>query len=295
MVLPNFLIIGAPKSGTTSLYYNLKKHPQIYMSPLKEIHFFHKHKDYIDHEDLSKYQNYFKNVNKESAIGEATTTYLYSINAPGSIQRFIPNAKLIAVLRNPIDRAYSEYLMQYRNNRLPDNISEKDLFPYFSHLISEDSKSSLLQYGFYWKSLSRYTNIVEPNNLKIFLFENLKHDTPRVLQDICRFLSVDDTYFLGNYSPTFNQAGIPKNKTIYSLLEHFRRTYGPGLSRYFPESTYETLRKLYVETRSRFLMSVNRVPQLPLHLRKQLIDIYFDDIMELQRFLNTDLTGWYQL
>src|ERR687894_3261543 len=115
MTMPNFFIIGAQKAGTTSLYYYLKQHPQIYMSPRKEPHFFKGMHSELRKSgrglppvtDLGDYQALFRGVTDEKAIGEASASYLYSPKAPALIKSSIPDAKLIAVLRNPADRAYS--------------------------------------------------------------------------------------------------------------------------------------------------------------------------------------------
>jgi Sulfotransferase family len=93
MTMPNFFIIGAQKAGTTSLYYYLKQHPQIYMSPRKEPHFFEgMHSDFyrparatLPVTDLADYQALFEGVTDEKAIGEASASYLYSPKAPALI------------------------------------------------------------------------------------------------------------------------------------------------------------------------------------------------------------------
>ena len=113
MTMPNFLIVGAQKAGTTSLHYYLKQHPQIYMSLRKEPHFFEgMHWDFyrpgrimLPVTDLADYQALFEGVTDEKAIGEASASYLYSPKAPTLIKRSIPDARLIAILRNPADRS----------------------------------------------------------------------------------------------------------------------------------------------------------------------------------------------
>ena len=123
MTMPNFLIIGAMRAGTTSLYHYLKQHPQVYMSPVKEPRFFALEGEKPDpgrptderlmnHSitDIEAYRALFQAVSKETAIGEASPLYLYSPKAPERIRHYIPDAKLIAVLRDPVERAYSHFL-----------------------------------------------------------------------------------------------------------------------------------------------------------------------------------------
>jgi Sulfotransferase family len=126
--MPNFLIIGAAKSGTTSLYHYLNQHPQIYMSPEKEPEFFALEGRKLDFDgpdgkevinrriqrnrptNIEEYRALFEGVSGETAIGEASPWYLYSVQAPSRISYYIPGVKLIAVLRNPVERAYSLFL-----------------------------------------------------------------------------------------------------------------------------------------------------------------------------------------
>ncbi len=121
---PNFLIIGALKAGTTSLFNYLMQHPQIYMSPVKEPKFFALVGEYLDPKkreilgkcvvDIEEYRALFDNVTTEKAIGEASAIYLSSRRAPGRIQHYILNVKLIAILRDPVERAYSHFLHNVR-------------------------------------------------------------------------------------------------------------------------------------------------------------------------------------
>lgn len=106
MSLPNLLIIGAPKAGTTSIYNYLSKHKDVFMSPVKETYGLMKNEF-----NLCSYEEYFLEHTVEKYIGEATPFYLYSPNVPYNIKQYIPNAKMICILRNPVDRAFSHYLM----------------------------------------------------------------------------------------------------------------------------------------------------------------------------------------
>ena len=121
MAMPNFLIIGAMKSGTTALYYYLEQHPQVYMSPVKEPNFFcsEENSDGDFATRLGAYQDLFRDVSGEKAIGEASHCYLYEPEAAARIQEYITDAKLIAVLRDPVDRAYSHFLHMVRNGSEP--------------------------------------------------------------------------------------------------------------------------------------------------------------------------------
>ena len=133
MTMPNFLIIGAVKAGTTSLHDWLSQHPQIYMSSIKELNFFAFEGDNLEvfkgkfnkeylagfETTLQGYRKHFQGVTNEIAIGESSPTYLYHPKAPERIQHYIPDVKLIAILRNPVERAYSNYLHTIRDSIEP--------------------------------------------------------------------------------------------------------------------------------------------------------------------------------
>lgn len=106
-MLPNFLIVGAARAGTTSLYYYLKQHPDVFMSPKKEIDFFDVDKNF--EKGLDWYERYFEGYTGQKAIGEASPLYMYLEKVPKRIAKVIPDVKLIFILRNPVDRAYSHY------------------------------------------------------------------------------------------------------------------------------------------------------------------------------------------
>ena len=137
MILPNFIIFGAIKSGTGALYQYLSHHPDIFMSPLKEPRYFARvettndlpsknRKKHIGVSTLDEYSNLFSRVKHEKAIGEASSNYIYSKHAAEKIKNTIPDVKLIVSLRNPVDRAWAHYQMMNRYRSKGLNIVLKD-------------------------------------------------------------------------------------------------------------------------------------------------------------------------
>jgi Sulfotransferase family len=142
--LPNFLIIGAAKSATTSLYFYLRQHPEVFMPPNKEPHyFFAPDLDRFQFDrmrltpitTLEAYQALFEGSEKFTVRGEASTRYLPSAYAPSAIRKAVPHVKLIAVLRNPMKRAYSHYLMMKRNRATQHDT--------FQQVIDEEIQASI--------------------------------------------------------------------------------------------------------------------------------------------------------
>lgn len=150
-MLPTFLVIGSQKAGTTSIYNVLKKHPQIFMPETKEINFFFH--EYLYSRGIEFYELYF-NSEKSDVIGEASPGYICHPEAPRRIKKHLPNVKLILTVRNPIDRAYSQY---YDNRR---QLSETRPFhqTLFTALSDEYSpgECGYFSRGIYIKYIKRY-------------------------------------------------------------------------------------------------------------------------------------------
>jgi hypothetical protein len=294
--MPNFFIIGAQKAGTTSLYYYLKQHPQVYMSPRKEPHFFEgMHREY--HRpgrrtpavtDLDDYQALFEGVTDEKAVGEASASYLYSPKAPALIKRSVPHAKLIAVLRNPADRAYSNFVHCVQVGREP-------LASFVEALQAEEERirenwGPLWHYrqkGFYYTQVKRYFDTFEQDQVKVYLYDDLKGKPIAMLRDIFQFLDVDDT-FVPSLSIEHNTAGLPRNKSMYAVAKRLVPR-SPALKAALLERFLPAGPRRYVKSRV-FV----KPPPLPAEVRKQLIDSYKEDILELGELIQRDLSPWLE-
>src|SRR5215203_3559900 len=171
MTMPNFLIIGAMKSGTTALYYYLEQHPEIYMSPVKEPNFFSSQgqQNAVDAvTNIGAYQHLFKGASDEKAIGEASHSYLYEPGAATAIRRYIPEAKLIAILRNPIERAYSHFLHMVRSGTEPlddftQALQEKEAVGVHKERTFQD----YIGRGLYYEQLRRYFGTFPREQVKV--------------------------------------------------------------------------------------------------------------------------------
>ena len=206
MKIPNFLIIGAAKAGTTSLYDYLNQHPQIYMSPIKEPRFFALEGEKLDFRgpaqginqtSVTTWEQYcqlFQEATTEKAIGEASTIYLSNPKAPHRIKHYLPEVKLIAILRDPAERAFSSYVHLVRDGY--ENLSFTEAVEAEPTRIKENWQP-LWYYkerGFYYEQLQKYFAIFKPEQIKIYLYEDLAVDSTAVIQDLSRFLGVDDSF-----------------------------------------------------------------------------------------------------
>lgn len=215
MILPNFLIIGAARCGTTSLYDSLNEHPNIYLPEHKrpEPHFFLKSYEY--NKGLKYYSSkYFSKWRNEKAIGEASTSYIYQSYVPERIHNHIPDVKMIALLRNPVDRAYSNYWVSVHNG-LEDLSFENALESEKTRIHSEKSTFwkaiqpyAYMNRGFYYQQLSRYFRYFKKEQLLIIIFEDFIYEPAPVLKMVFQFLEVDDNFLPGNMREVKNKLPV---------------------------------------------------------------------------------------
>ena len=300
MAMPNFLIIGFEKAGTTSVYHYLKQHPQVFMSPIKETNFFlHKGQNpevlpYLGKEllvvrKIADYLALFEEVSKHKAIGEASPLYLADPNAAECIRHYIPHAKLIALLRDPVERAYSAYWMRVRDGRETRSFEqavEEELCGRLDDLL-EIGRRHYVRWGLYARHLKFYFNRFDRSQLAIYLFEDMQADPRGLMRELFRFLDVDDA-FAPDTSVHYNASGVPKYRLLRPLFgkSALTRTLRRGL----PGPLYRRAASIQEAWRSRALSK----PPMPPKLRRRLLARYRRDILELQAMLNRDLSHWLQ-
>jgi len=309
MLWPNFIIIGAAKCGTTSLYHYLKQHPQIYLSPVKEPRFFAFHGEAMETSqydrlsradlrsiladsitNLEDYLALFNGVKDEKAIGEASPLYLYIPPAAARIHRFIPHAKLLAVLRNPIDRTYSQFLMHWRNGRAP----AKDFLRAIAlEKIHDESRPwALPRYirgSFYDTQLQHFLKFFPASQLRIFLYEDLQNPLP-MLREIFRFLEVDEN-FQPDISTRYNTAAAGMqnplwravvNATPVSIRHRLKHVLPPPVFRW------------YLAHRLGNYKGNIKATSCPPEAREKLRPIFRDHILRLQDLIRRDLSAWLE-
>ena len=295
MTAPNFLIIGPAKGGTTSLYYYLQQHPQVYMSPVKEPRFFalegedlnfkgQDAKEFVKRSVLNfdEYCDLFKGVTDEIALGEASPLYMYSQAAPEKIKHYLPDVKLIAVLRNPVQRAYSSYMHYVREAY--ETLSFEEALEIEEERV-RDNWVYMWHYtrcGFYYEQLSRYFEIFDRSQIKIYLYDDLVADSKGLVKDMFQFLGVDDTFEPD--MTAWNASGIPKNRLLYLLLE--RGSVVRSALKVLPES----FRKDVATSLRRW--NIKSKPALAPETSNLLREIYRDDILKLQNLIQRDLSAW---
>ena len=300
MPLPNCLIIGAAKAGTTALYRYLREHPQVFMSPVKEPSFFAHEGARLDEcfrgpgdwivaqNTVTRWEDYLQLFaaapDTATAIGEASVIYLQSPEAPARIRRYVPQARLIAVLRQPADRAYSHYLMLRRDGR-------ESVRDFREALRREDERVRLgwgtgwhyRRRGFYAESVERYQALFSREQLRFYLYEDWQADNLGVLPDIFRFLEIDDN-FMPTTTRRYNVGGLPRSRVWHTLL-HQPHPLKDLVRPMFPKPLAD---RLWLGLRDMNLVRDSLDPAL----RAELTEEYRADILRLQDLLQRDLSHW---
>jgi hypothetical protein len=220
----------------------------------------------------------FEKVDKEKAIGEATTTYLGSRQAAENIQRYIPSCKLIVVLRDPIERAYASFWAAIAQGIEPIS----DFLLACDAPSTPDNRRRYREEGFYYKHLSYYFEIFSSQQIKIYFYEDLLNRPLWLLQDIFRFLGVDDS-FKPYMNMKYGHTGIPRNRLLNKLL-----TIDRGIKLPIKALAPQWLKDLRMKIIYRNLY---KLPLLP-EYRRRLIEIYRGDIEKLENLVQRDLGKW---
>jgi hypothetical protein len=198
--LPNFIIVGAMKAGTTSMHYILNRHDNVFI-PAGEIHFFdlddiQQHPDFFidgrgkwifhDYEHhyecyLDWYSRFFRNAIDGQLIGEDSTTYMASSKAAPRIARLLPNVKLLFMLRDPVARAYSQYWHFVNSGRAIYDFED----------TLRHAAATIIQRGLYKEQIERFTQYFPKDHLKFVLFEEFIKNVQATVDDVCEFLGLD--------------------------------------------------------------------------------------------------------
>lgn len=290
--MPNFLIVGAAKSGTTSLYEYLRQHPDVFMPKWKELSFFigdhygplHKVKK------PEYYRKVFNKVKNESAVGEASTSYLYDESAPKKIKEVLGLTNIIIILRNPVEMSYSLYNHQVRRegetlktfeealdaeeDRLRDLTFRKKCYGWHANYY-------YYHRGLYYEQVKRYLDTFPKENVLILLFEELTRDPVRATQRVFRFLGVDDSFVpaVEVHNPAGKILNIPR---FWEDAGLFQKTASFVFSK-------NPIRKI-----PHLLRNLGRKPPKPINAETatKLKERFNDDICSLEQLIGKDLTAW---
>lgn len=289
MALPNFLIIGPPRSGTTWMYEAFAAHPDVYMSPKKEIKFFYA-PNYA--RGLDWYERFFAAAGNARWRGEATPNYLDSEESPVLIHRHLPDAHLFCCLRDPIDRLLSHYF-----HRL--NLEKWDLQIDVDQALA-DPPTKLTEPGFYGRHLSRYLEFFPQERLHILFFDDLRVDAGQFAREMYGRLGIDTSFLppgvtaAVNPRKTIKPSGTVRRK-VYEQLHLLARASYQRLAATLPPSSVETVRRA-LPIRRLFDMLREEQPKakLTLDTHRRLAELYRNDVGVVQRLTGRRLDHWLE-
>ena len=220
---PNFFIVGVAKGGTTSLYNYLQEIPGIFLPIRKESHYFSRKTIPEDHSEKPiqnkvDYLKLFEKASEKSIMVDASASHLSDPDAPKLIHEVSPEAKILISLRNPIERAYSAYLMHWSNGTMKKTFSDQISYE-LTHTIDLSKPNIRLHRGLYYEDVKRYLEIFGQDNVKIIFFEEWIKDPKKTIENILKFINVNCD--LENFhDETYNQFSTPKGKFSQSLLKN---------------------------------------------------------------------------
>ncbi len=277
--LPNAIIAGAPKCGTSSLYFWLSAHPEVKASMVKETFFFadevnrfNRNANIIEH-SLQEYSSYFlsKKPNQEKIRLEATAPYIYFENALNHIPKLPSNPKVIFVLREPSARLYSQYRFErFRTKRI-------------QMTWEEYSKSDKLKlHGDYEFYLNKWVESIGKDRIYVCTFESLVSDPKECIRDMSSFLGIDSIFYDNYDFIQHNETVAIKNKFIHRL--------GLILQRYVPHGIQEKILPFYLRINSGKMPSKDPSDK---EILKSVKSDYQDSILRLKElFPNLNLESW---
>lgn len=288
----NFLCVGAQKAGTTSLHDILKQHPDIYLPKSKEAHFF----DIDQHYERGLkwwFDTFFSSVNNEKIVGAITPEYFYYEDVPTRILETLgKDIKIIILLRNPVDRAYSHYLMSKRRGY--EEYSFEDAVSIESERIKigdfEKNHFSYITRGLYSEQIKRYQRIFSKENILILRFEDdFINNKEQTIRTILAFLGVDEVSL--DIDLKSNQATQPRCKCITRLLNK-----ESGLKKILRLFIKSSKVKIYI---SQLIDNLNQsekgIKKLTKNDKKFFLNKFFlDDIKNLENSLKISLSTWYK-
>ncbi len=292
---PEFFIVGAPKCGTTALWYWLRQHPKIFMPEKKELHYFGQDLDMF-HPTLEEYLYWFQDVREDQIAGEASASYIYSQTAPYEILEFSPKAKVIIALRNPVDMVYSLHAQLVFNG-------EEPLKGFREALLQEPKRKKGYWFSRYKKAptiyflyteagklseyVKRYVNIFK-DRVCIILYDDLKQPQ-KVYDRILEFLGVDS-----EFKPSFSVMNPYKRPRSYLLSKVIAAAPSTLVGKLLRKTVSPKMRHIIATKLLYWNSHYADKPPLELDLRKQLAECFQDDIVQLSKIINRDLSTWLE-
>lgn len=275
MRLPTFVVIGAAKAGTTSIQEYLEEHPGIFMPKLKPNYFAYAGGDEQPGyaiKTLEDYRALYEGATDEAGVGDVSEAAVGSPHAAERMHELIPDAQIVVVLRNPVERAFSGYMMHVRGareSRGPLEAFKRD--------------TVFVEGGFYYERLKRFTDRFAAERIQVHLFEDFSRDTLGVMQAMFGFVGADPTFVPPSINVKFNTGFMPKSQRLNNVLINPR--VRATVKWLVPRGVRPLMRRLA-------RLNYHVPPSLPPEVRAELTELYREDVERLQELIRRDLSHW---
>ncbi len=274
-MLPNFIVIGSQKAGTTSLYRVLSRHPEIFMPEKKELNFFFRQGEY--EKGISYYEEYFEAAPaRAKTLGEASPGYICHPEAAARIAFHMPNVKLILTVRNPVDRAYSQYWSDRRH--LSQSLSFEEAVEHHLETSYEPGRVGYFSRGVYAPYIREYLEHFDRSQLLILSFDELRNRPTDFYHRCFEFLGVDPAFDDPAITHAHNPSSTWDNPAYNFFIRH------PGVTRWLPKRG----RGLLFKGKRRVI----EYPPMHAEVESKLLDFYEPWNSELSKLLGMDLSAW---
>lgn len=275
MTLPTFVGIGVPRGGTTWLHTWLAGHSQVYM-PIrrKEVRFFDRNYE----QGLNWYREFFcspEEATNYRAIGEISPQYFYDEECPKRIASTLPNAKLVIMLRHPVDRAYSNYGFTVQRGNYRDS---------FEEFLA--SRPTALEWGFYSRYAKRYLHYFDKSRMLGLVFEDVFTQSESTQSRVADFLDISmDGFPADGFDRKVNPSSVPR----FQSVSGYTVKAGRRLRKRHLEQVVDLARRLGIQ---RLIAKGSPLPRIDPQLRHELSRRYADEFAQLEECLDVDLTSW---
>jgi len=285
--LPNLFIVGAAKSGTSSMYQYLRVHKDIYGPNNKEPRFLSKDDfSYLSIKDREmeriiktkqEYAQLYKEATNERYVLDGSVYTMVFENAVKKIKEIAPFYKVIVMLRNPVDRFISHYKMAYLLGQINMSIEQFVKTPICGMGLNS------LELGLYYNQVKRLYDILGKDNVKVIIFDDLKEDMQKVLVSIYKFLDIDNTTSKPDKNIYFKNPGVSRMRILHNI--------------YMNNKVIKAIKKVFINTKIRNIKKyihkiIYKELKVPSSVYDYLYQYYIDDIIKLENLLNVNLDRW---
>jgi len=280
--LPDFAVAGTQKCATTWLYRCLKDHPDILVPDTDSVGYFNMNY----HKGESWYRDFFSEYEGEDIVGEESPGYIRDMSAPERIADTIPNAKLIFMVRNPVDRAFSHYWHQKSTSKI--NFEFEEVFQNY------DLYPNWVSPGFYYRNIQRFEEYFPRENMKIMFFSDLVEDDEDFIKEAYSFIGADPSH-----TPAFLNEKVNESRSRLGI-ESLNRAYYKSfdiIQENAPQNVKNILRpahKAIVNGRGVLTGKSEYEKGMDEEKREELEKIFAEDAGRFSSYVDKDLSHWFE-